>query len=175
MFDLKLCGDTHPGLRNTFARASGTDWFECVPPFVCAGDQLHQPNSRILASAGVGKRNLDQIRTAQLEGILPSDDCPVGDSTVPADLITALAGDCVDRLPLPLASLCGSSLERCSFSTWSTGGWPGDACFAEGSPAPSKSPRADCLPVVFGLFGIRVIGPRLYLYVADYPVDKDYV
>ena len=29
-------------------------------------------------------------------------------------------------------------------------------------------------PVVFGITGILVIEPRIYLYVADCPVDKDY-
>ena len=41
-------------------------------------------------------------------------------------------------------------------------------------PGPSKATKADYLPVLFGLSGIRVIEPRFYLYVADYPVDKDY-
>jgi len=34
-------------------------------------------------------------------------------------------------------------------------------------------PKAELTPVVFGLFRILVTAPRLYLYVADYPVDKD--
>ena len=39
---------------------------------------------------------------------------------------------------------------------------------------PSKAAKADYLPVVHGLSGIRVMAPRLYLHVADCPVDKGY-
>ena len=38
---------------------------------------------------------------------------------------------------------------------------------------PPRTPKQNHLPVLFGLSGIRVIEPTLYLYVADCPVDKD--
>ncbi len=58
MCDLKLYGSGRT------ARASKTDWFECVPPFVRVGDQPHQPDGTIRIGSGGGKLNRCQAREA---------------------------------------------------------------------------------------------------------------